>query len=60
MEDEEFNKTLERILGVIYQVGENSNRESETNQIKYRNDQLSPSGKYQDNIDTAEEKKLYR
>jgi hypothetical protein len=60
MEDEQFNKQLERILEVIYRVEGKPRKQSETQPIKYGNDQLRSNGKYQHNIDTAEEKELYR
>jgi len=58
--DEEFNRRLERILEVIYQVGDKSRKEAELQQIKYGNAHSHRIKSTPYNIDTAEEKKLYR
>lgn len=46
MEDREFNRRLERILEVIYRVEAKPRKQSETQPIKYGNEQPRPSGKY--------------
>lgn len=46
MNDEEFNKNLEKILKVIYEVENNPKKESAIQQIRYRNYQPTSNRKY--------------